>query len=163
MGDARRCPSPNPQAPEPTWGRSGAPALLSYWGGPVLGLQRGHRTDRLTAPWSYHMDVAGRQKRKAKGIRAAETQEPLSSQAPWPDAIRKNWVQDGALYLSSCAPVHPAGGHPAALRQLSAREPRGKRPAQVRLRPRLPDCADRPGAGDGGVGGFPGVGEVGEW
>lgn len=29
--------------------------------------------------------------------------------------------------------------------------------------PRLPAGTDRPGAGGGGVSGFPGVGEVGEW
>lgn len=51
----------------------------------------------------------------------------------------------------------PPAGPWAATLQLSTGRARGGREG-----PRLPGCADRPGAGDGGVGGFPGVGEVGE-
>lgn len=136
---------------------SSRPSLLLW--GPALGLGRGRGAGPFTASHSHHVEVArDRKQRRKRKSQHWGTSWPCAAGSP--TRCREEGPVRGRTPVLSC-PVQlhatPPAGPWAATLQLSTGRARGDREG-----PRLPGCADRPGAGDGGVGGFPGVGEVGE-
>lgn len=136
---------------------SSRPSLLLW--GPALGLGRGRGAGPFTASHSHHVEVArDRKQRRKRKSQHWGTSWPCAAGSPT-RCREEGPVRGRAPVLSCPVQLHatPPAGPWAATLQLSTGRARGGREG-----PRLPGCADRPGAGDGGVGGFPGVGEVGE-